>query len=113
MPIAAIGGLKIRSVLWAPAFYLYAGRSLTQARAADGCLEAQTFGRDGLMFSLTLWTEPRAILAYSTSGAHRKAMKAANRISFPLYFHRFDCDVLPSHDDAYARWLAADPEKAV
>jgi hypothetical protein len=104
MPLAAIGGLRIRSLRFAPEFYLFASMALRQARKDPACRFATAFQRDGLDFSLTLWDSPAAMKHYAQSGAHAHLMGRADRLAEVFYFHHFPCDDAPDADEAYARW---------
>lgn len=54
---------------------IHARRSLSQVRRTDGYLSgALRYDRGLAYWTLTVWRDERALLAYVTSGAHRNAM---------------------------------------
>jgi hypothetical protein len=106
MPLAAIGGLRIRGLHLAPEFYLFASMALRQARKDPACQYATAFKRDGLDFSLTLWDSPAAMKRYAQTGAHARLLGRADRLAEVFYFHHFACETPPSEKEAHARWLA-------
>jgi len=112
MFIAAIGGLRLKHWRHGPEFTLRTSLVLRQARADGGCVHAEVFPRGDLYFSLTLWRDKPAMYAFSTSGAHLGAMQAALRLSTPLHFHHFECELPPSTEEAYQLWKAATPLQA-
>lgn len=67
--------LRLRSVFILPAFYWHASRSLRQARSAQGCLGTAIRRTGRLTFwTMTSWTDERAMRSYMGTGAHRVAM---------------------------------------
>ena len=76
MPLASVTRLRIRSIRFLPAFFLYAVRSMREARAAQGVLGAEVFNDAALTFwTCSVWEDQRAMRAYMTSGVHSQAMK--------------------------------------
>lgn len=106
MPLASIGGLRLRGMRFAPEFYLFASMALRQAQRDASCLSASTFQRKGLDFSLTVWESPAAMKTYALSGAHARLLGRADRLAEVFHFHHFHCDAAPSQDEAYVRWRA-------
>lgn len=112
MYLAAIGALELKHWRHGPEFAWRTRASLKQARANGDCLHAQVFPRGPLFFSLTVWTDAKAMKRFALSGPHREAMRAALRLSRPLHFHHFACDAPPTPDEAVARWQAATPAQS-
>jgi quinol monooxygenase YgiN len=76
MPLVSVTRLRIRSAWFLPAFFLYAMRSLQQARAAPGVLKAEVFNDAALTFwTCSVWEDQQAMRAYMISGVHSQAMK--------------------------------------
>lgn len=109
MYIAAIGGLELKSWRHGPEFAWRTSAVLRQARAAGDCLHADVFPRGKVYFSLTLWRNAAALKRFARSGAHLGAWRVAKRLSTPLHFHHFACEVLPSSEEAYRLWKSATP----
>ncbi len=108
--LVSIGGLKVKSALHLPYFFMLAAPSLRQAQSFDGNVFAQVKSTQGRQFSLTVWETPAAMKVYARSGAHGRAMAAVARVARDGYFHFYQSDELPEWDDALARWNANEPE---
>jgi len=75
MPLISVTRFRSRSVVFLPLFALHANRSMSQARKADGLLSGAVQRQtDGSFWTMTVWRDERAMLAYVASGAHRSAM---------------------------------------
>lgn len=75
MACVSVTRLRLRSWRYLPQFILYANRSMRQAKAAPGNLDAQTQKTEGLTFwTLTVWKNQKAMGLYVRSGAHKQAM---------------------------------------
>lgn len=75
MAFVSVTRLHVRSILYFPQFMVYALRSAGQARGSAGFLGGRLMRDTGKAFwTLTVWTDPRAMEAYRTSGVHRAAM---------------------------------------
>ena len=105
--LIAIGALKTKGPLGFLRFAFHAPRAMRQARSAPACLFADARREDGLFFSLTAWEDEAALLAYSRSGDHFKAMRAMGRIGENRGFHRYLSSEPPTWPDALARWRHA------
>ncbi|MQT12584.1 DUF3291 domain-containing protein [Rhizobiales bacterium Sp-1] len=66
---------RLRTLLFAPSFFLHAHRTIVQIRKADGFVAGAVL-RDAhfAFWTLTLWRDDAAMRTYATSGAHRRAM---------------------------------------
>ena len=75
MPFLSVTRLRIRRWWFLPKFFLHAMRSLKQAKAADGVIEARTLNDANLTFwTVSLWEDEAAMRKYFTTGAHKEAM---------------------------------------
>lgn len=64
-----------RSLWTLPMFALHAHRSIAQLRTADGYIDGAVRQDADLAFwTMTVWRDQPALLAYVKNGAHRKAM---------------------------------------
>ena len=75
MKFVSVTRLKLRRLRFLPGFAWYAIRSANQCKQAEGNL--RTFMRKdrGLVFwTITVWRDRAAALAFRNSGAHRGAM---------------------------------------
>jgi hypothetical protein len=75
MSIVSVTRFRLRGLRYLPFFMIHAQRSLMQIRRADGYL-AGAIRRDPDLayWTLSVWRDERALLAYVTSGAHRTSM---------------------------------------
>ena len=84
-------------------FHWHAFRSIIQARSAAGNTFADARTRNGVQHTLTVWRDREAMRAYMVSGAHLKAMKAFRKIGHGKVVG-YEASVVPSWDEALARW---------
>jgi quinol monooxygenase YgiN len=103
MPHVSITGLRLLSPLHAPRFWWHALRSMTQARAAPGCLMAEARQADGVQHTLSVWQDAAAMRAFLTSGAHRAAMRDFRRIATGRSYG-YDSDRAPDWPEALDLW---------
>jgi hypothetical protein len=81
MVYVSITGLKLKSLVHAPAFWWHAIRSMRQAQSAPGLISAEARLIKGIHHTLTVWETEAAMRAYLISGAHLAAMKAFHGIA--------------------------------
>ena len=76
MPLVTVTRMRLRSIRFVPLFLIHAQRAIAQIRKADGHLVG-TVKRDGGLayWTMSVWRDESAMLAYVASGAHRSAMK--------------------------------------
>ena len=103
MPYVSITGLRIKSPLMAPLFAWHAIRSMQQAKRAPACRLAIARRINGVSHTITVWDNRQAMLAFLTSGAHRKAMQAFSRIGTGYGFG-YEGETAPSWDKAHQLW---------
>ncbi|WP_170465672.1 DUF3291 domain-containing protein [Ruegeria arenilitoris] len=102
--LAAIGGVSLKNWFYAPEFVWRAGRALQQAQGDPLCLYAQLFRHEERYFSLSVWQDAEAMLTFSHSGAHRRAMAVAAKLSISHEFHHFPCIAVPTEEQALRIW---------
>ena len=77
----SITGLQIKRAWYLPGFWLFAVRSMAQARRAPGNISADARKINGVYHTVTIWTGRDAMRAYLTKGAHLSAMQIFPRIA--------------------------------
>lgn len=111
MYLVAIGAAKLLHWWDNPRFAAITALSLRQARAMEENLRADVFPADGHFFSLTVWTTPAAMKRFATTGAHRHALKMADRLTDTSRFHVYWADEMPRIPEALAVWHEALPDE--
>ena len=109
MPFVSVTRLKIRSLWFMPGFVLYAPRSASQAEKSAGFLGGALMRDNWQAFwTVTVWTDDKAMEAYRISGMHRKAMpRLMNWCDEASLAHwNQDSDEVPSWAEAYGRLIA-------
>jgi hypothetical protein len=104
MPYISITGLRLNSVLNAPAFWWHAVRSMGQAQAAPGNISAGARTINGIHHTLTVWQSETAMRAYLTSGPHLAAMRAFHGMATGKTLG-FTADIPPDWDRVHDLWL--------
>jgi hypothetical protein len=100
----SITGLKLKSVLSAPKFWLHAIPSMVQAQSAQGNLKAEAQTINHVHHTLTVWISDEAMRAYLYSGAHAKAIKAFGSIATGKTFGYWSTHI-PSWNEVHSLWL--------
>jgi len=109
MYLVAIGAAKLLYWWDNTRFALITALSLRQARRAPGNLRASVFPHAGHYFSLTVWQHPSDMQAFASSGAHRFALKMADRLTETSRFHVYASPKMPTVSNALAAWHQALP----
>ena len=76
-----------------------------------GSLKGQLFGRE--RWTLTVWDDPQALVAFRDSGAHQKAMDDQDTVVEQVYYAYWELDkseVPPSWDTALKELDKVEPE---
>jgi hypothetical protein len=109
MPFVSVTRLKIRSLWFMPAFVVYALRSARQAEQSAGFLGG-TLMRDNwqAFWTVTVWSDAKAMEKYRVSGMHRQAMpKLMNWCDEASLAHWIqDSQEVPSWLEAHRRLVA-------
>jgi hypothetical protein len=103
MVYVSITGLKLKSLIHAPAFWWHAIRSMRQAQASPGLIRAEARQINGIHHTLTVWETEAAMRAYLITGAHLAAMKAFHGIATGRTVG-FLTETAPDWDDVPEIW---------
>ena len=103
MVYVSITGLKLKSLIHAPAFWWHAIRSMGQAKSAPGLISADARLISGIHHTLTVWETEDAMRAYLSTGAHLAAMKAFHGIATGRTVG-FLTEAAPDWDDVHEIW---------
>lgn len=75
MPFVSVTRLRVRSLRYLPAFFIYASRATRQASSAGGFLGGALLpDRRWTFWTLTMWQGAGDMRAYIISGAHKTVM---------------------------------------
>jgi hypothetical protein len=99
----SITGLRVRHFWQAPIFWRHAIASMIQARAADGCLQAETRTIDGIHHTRSVWRDRAAMLVYLRAGAHLNAMKVFKRIATGKTYG-YETTQIPDWTEVHQLW---------
>lgn len=109
MSFVSVTRLKIRSLRFLPIFVLYALRSARQAEKSPGFLGG-TLMRDSYQafWTVTVWTDSKAMDAYRISGMHKRAMpRLLNWCEEASLVHwTQDSTEVPSWTEAHRRMIS-------
>ncbi len=73
--VVSVTRFRVRSLRFLPFFLIHAQRCLAQIRRSDGYVAgALRHDRDRAYWTMSVWRDEAALLAYVTGGAHRDAM---------------------------------------
>jgi quinol monooxygenase YgiN len=99
----SITGLKVRSPLAAPFFWMHAVPAMIQAQNAAGNIIAEARTINNVHHTLSVWTDQVAMKAYLYSGAHLKAINAVKSMATGKTFG-FEANRVPSWDEVHELW---------
>jgi heme-degrading monooxygenase HmoA len=106
MPLVSVTRFRPRSLLSMPEFTFHAARSMAQVRKAEGWL-AGAVKRDGdqAFWTLTVWRDEAAMLAYVISGPHGVALPRLREIAVEASMVRWvaETDALPDWSEGVRR----------
>jgi hypothetical protein len=109
MPLVSVTRLRVRALRFVPPFMVYALRSSQQARRSAGFLGGALLRDNWKAFwTLTVWTDAKAMEAYRIAGIHRAAMaKLLNWCDEAALTHwTQDSRDVPAWQEAYRRMVA-------
>lgn len=108
LAFVSVTRLRVRSIFYLPQFIVYALRSSRQAQKTAGFVDGRLM-RDArnAFWTLTVWTDAKAMDAYRTAGAHRMAMpKLINWCDEASLVHwTQESSELPSWNEAHERMV--------
>lgn len=110
MPVHSVTRLKLRGVWLVPGFMRHAAPSLSEAKAAPGCLAADVRATGPTTFwTRTTWQDESSMRAYVGGGKHKAAMGTLAATCREAGYHHWsdDSSSPPDWDDAVRR-LATD-----
>jgi hypothetical protein len=109
MPLVSVTRLHVRSLRFMPSFIIDALRSAQQARKSAGFLGGALM-RDvrNVFWTVTVWTDAKAMEAYRIAGTHRLAMpRLLNWCDEASLTHwTQDSSEVPAWPEAYRRMVA-------
>lgn len=103
MVYVSITGLKLKSIIHAPAFWWHAIRSMGQAQSAPGLISAEARQINGIHHTQTVWESESAMRTYLIAGAHLAAMKAFHGIATRRTIG-FLSETVPQWDEVHGIW---------
>lgn len=95
----SITGLRLRSVFYAPVFWLNAMPSYRAAERAAGALSVEAWQMDGVHYTLTFWESFAQMRAYVRSPVHSRAVRVLDKIATGQTYG-YAADTLPSRVEA-------------
>jgi heme-degrading monooxygenase HmoA len=109
MPFVSVTRLRVRALRFVPQFAVYAIRSALQVRRSAGFLGGALMRDNGKAFwTVTVWSDAKAMEAYRIGGIHRAAMpKLLNWCDEASVTHWIqDSTDAPLWPEAYGRMAA-------
>lgn len=106
----SITGLKMKSWLYYPQFFLLASAAMAQALNSKGLVSADARTIDGFHHTLSVWENEASMRDYLGTGAHLTAMRAFKSIATGKTVG-YLASARPTWSDAHAIWLAQAVEK--
>lgn len=100
----SITGLELKRVWHAPIFWRHAIASMSQAKQADGCLNADARTINGVHHTFSIWQSRDKMLQYLRTGAHLKAMQKFEKIATGKVLG-FDTDTPPNWSEVHDLWV--------
>jgi hypothetical protein len=104
MVYVSITGFRLRAFWHLPRFTWLALAAMAQARRADGNVSAEGYFANGVYHTLSVWTNRPAMVAYLTSGTHRRAMRIFPAIGTGFGFG-FETDSPPRVEAVPVLWV--------
>ncbi len=104
--VVSVTRFRVRRLRFLPFFLIHAQRCLAQIRRADGYMAgALRRDRDHAYWTISVWRDQAALMAYVTGGAHRSAMPKISEWGDEASSVRWDQDSadVPSWPEAIER----------
>lgn len=99
----SITGLRVKAFWHLPRFWRLAVPAMAQAKAAEGCLQADAKTINGVKHTRTVWVEEAAMRAFLYSGAHMDAIKAFRKIATGKTFGS-EMPEIPDWETVHQMW---------
>ena len=111
MLYAAIGGMQLQH--WTGYFriILPTMKVLNAAKAAPGCVHADTFKSGAVFFAVSVWNNKEEMQAFAKSGLHGELSGLAMSKMALFYNHTHECGQVPGRDEAVEIWKSAMRER--
>jgi len=109
MPFVSVTRLRLRSLRYLPAFFLYTVPAFLQVKRAQGNLAVDALNDANLTFwTKSVWKDDASMRAYMLAGAHRRAMpKLAGWCDEAAVAHwTQESAALPDWKEAHRRLIA-------
>merc|ERR1711862_933289 len=100
----SVTGLKLSSFLHLPRFWYYNMPTMRQAKNAEGNVSVDGIFVDGLLHTLSVWEDKRAMTKFFRSGAHARAMKITGSVAESTKIYGYETDRVPSWEEALKIW---------
>jgi hypothetical protein len=99
----SITGLKVKNIFASFIFWRHAIPSKAQAESATGLVLLDLKRVGSYHFTLTVWENTEAMIAYRNSGAHLAAMKAFRKIATGKIYG-YETKSIPTWEEALELW---------
>jgi hypothetical protein len=99
----SITGLKVKNFFASFTFWRHAIPSKVQAEKSTGLMFLDVKRKGSYHFTLSVWENRAAMIAYRNSGAHLAAMKAFRNIATGKIYG-YEARSIPTWDEAIELW---------
>jgi heme-degrading monooxygenase HmoA len=99
----SITGLKVKNIFASFMFWRHAIPSKAQADRSTGLVSLDVKRAGSYHFTLTVWKNREAMIAYRNSGAHLAAMTAFRKIATGKIYG-YETRSIPTWDEALGLW---------
>jgi len=99
----SITGLKVKNIIASFIFWRHAIPSKAQAEKSTGLVLLDVKRVGSYHFTLTVWENREAMIAYRNSGAHLVAMTAFRKIATGK-IHGYETKSIPTWEEALGLW---------
>ena len=101
----SITGLRLKRIWYLPVFLRFAIPSHRQAERSPGCLMAEAKRINGVFHTLTVWNSRQEMRAFTSSGIHKKAVRAFSRF-FTGHILGYEGTEIPDWEEVHRRCLS-------